>query len=91
MYGGRSTADPIAARSREVLKEIDSEVQDLGARIVVLTPELERYTRGLHNQLNLPFGILTDLHLKITGQFLLVFTFPGFKTGLQSGSVAGED
>jgi hypothetical protein len=58
---------------------------------VVLTPELERYTRGLHNQLNLPFDILTDLHLKITEQFGLVFTFPDFKTGLQSGSVAGED
>jgi uncharacterized small protein (DUF1192 family) len=26
----------------EALKEIDSEVRELGARIVVLTPELER-------------------------------------------------
>ena len=62
----------------EALKEIDSEVQELGARIVVLTPELERYTRVLHNKLNLPFDILTDLHLKIAKQFGLVFTFPDY-------------
>jgi peroxiredoxin len=62
----------------EALKEIDSEVQELGARIVVLTPELERYTRALHKKLNLPFDILTDLHLKTAEQFGLVFTFPDY-------------
>ena len=62
----------------EALKEIDSEVQGLGARIVVLTPELERFTRALHNKLNLPFDVLTDLHLKIAKQFGLVFTFPDY-------------
>lgn len=62
----------------EALKEIDSAVQDLGARIVVLTPELERYTRALHKKLSLPFDILTDLHLKIAEQFGLVFTFPDY-------------
>jgi peroxiredoxin len=62
----------------EALKEIDSEVRELGARIVVLTAELERYTRALHNKLNLPFDILTDLHLKIAEQFGLVFTFPDY-------------
>lgn len=62
----------------EALKEIDSEVRKLGARIVVLTPELERYTRSLRNKLNLPFDILTDLHLKTAEQFGLVFTFPDY-------------
>jgi peroxiredoxin len=62
----------------EALKEIDSEVRELGARIVVLTPQLERYTRALHKKLNLPFDILTDLHLKIAEQFGLVFTFPDY-------------
>jgi peroxiredoxin len=62
----------------EALKEIDSEVQQLGARIVVLTPELERYTLALHKKLNLPFNILTDLHLEIAEQFGLVFTFPDY-------------
>jgi peroxiredoxin len=62
----------------EALKEIDSEVRELGARIVVLTPELERYTRALHHKLNLPFDILTDLHLKTAERFGLVFTFPDY-------------
>jgi peroxiredoxin len=62
----------------EALKEIDSAVRELGVRSVVLTPELERYTRALHKKLNLPFDILTDLHLKIAEQFGLVFTFPDY-------------
>jgi peroxiredoxin len=62
----------------EALKEIDSDVQGLGGRIAVLTPELERYTRALHKKLSLPFDILTDLHLKTAEQFGLVFTFPDY-------------
>jgi peroxiredoxin len=62
----------------EALQEIDSEVRTLGARIVVLTPELERYTRAFHKKLNLSFDILTDLHLKTAEQFRLVFTLPDY-------------
>jgi peroxiredoxin len=62
----------------EALQEIHPEVQALGAQIVVITPELERYTRALHKKLNLSFDILTDLHLKIAEQFRLVFTLPGY-------------
>lgn len=60
----------------EALQEIHSEVQELGAQIVVITPELERYTRALHKKLSLSFDILTDLHLKIAEEFRLVFTLP---------------
>jgi peroxiredoxin len=62
----------------EALQEIDSEVRALGARIVALTPELERYTRALHKKLNLTFDILTDLHLKTAEQFGLVFVLPDY-------------
>ena len=62
----------------EALNEIDSEVRALGARIVVLTPELERYARALHRRLSLSFDILTDLHLKIAEQFGLVFSLPDY-------------
>jgi peroxiredoxin len=62
----------------EALHEINSEVSALGARIVVLTPELERYTRALHKKLNLTFDILTDLHLQTSEQFRLVFTLPDY-------------
>jgi len=62
----------------EALQEVDSEVRSLGARIVALTPELERYTRALHKKLNLTFDILTDLHLKTAEQFRLVFVLPDY-------------
>jgi peroxiredoxin len=41
----------------EALQEIHSEVRALGAQIVVMTPELERYRRALHKKLNLTFDI----------------------------------
>src|SRR6201997_1830247 len=62
----------------EALQGIYSEVKDLGAQIVVLTPELERYTRALHKKLNLTFDILTDLHLKIAEQFRLLYVLPDY-------------
>jgi peroxiredoxin len=62
----------------EALQEIDAEIKALGAHIVVLTAELERYTRNLHRKLNLTFDILTDLHLKVAEQFRLVFTLPDY-------------
>jgi peroxiredoxin len=62
----------------EALQEIHSEVRALDAEIVVITPELERYTRALHKKLNLTFDILTDFHLKIAEQFRLVFILPDY-------------
>src|SRR5579859_4178571 len=62
----------------EALQQINAEVKALGAQIVVLTPELERYTRNLHKKLNLAFDMLTDLHLKVAGEFRLVFTLPDY-------------
>jgi len=62
----------------EALQQIYSEARALGAHIVVITPELERYTRALHKKLNLSFDILTDLHLKVAEQFRLVFTLPDY-------------
>src|ERR1700737_398690 len=62
----------------EALQEIDPQVRVLGARIVALTPEPERYTRGVHKKLNLTFDILTDLHLKTAEQFRLVFVLPDY-------------
>ena len=62
----------------EALNGINHEVRALGAQLVVLTPELERYTRALHKKLSLTFDILTDLHLNIAAQFRLVFTLPDY-------------
>src|SRR5579863_5287452 len=62
----------------EALQQIDPEVRSLGARIVVITPEIERYTRALHRKLSLTFDILTDLHLKVAEEFGLAFTLPDY-------------
>jgi peroxiredoxin len=62
----------------EALQAIDSEVRTLGARIVTLTPELERYTRIVHKKRNLTFDILTDLHLNVAEQFRLAFVLPDY-------------
>jgi len=62
----------------EALQGINSEVKALGARIVVLTPEVERYTCGVYKKLNLTFDILTDRHLKTAEQFGLVFILPDY-------------
>jgi len=62
----------------EALQQINSEVSALGARIVALTPKLERYARTVHKKLNLTFDILTDLHLKTAEQFGLVFVLPDY-------------
>ena len=62
----------------EALQQIYGEVRALGAQMLVITPELERYTRALHKKLNLSFDILTDLHLKVAEQFRLVFTLPDY-------------
>jgi len=62
----------------EALEQIHSEVRTLGAEIVVVTPELERYARALHKKLNLTFDILNDLHLKTAEQFGLVFILPDY-------------
>lgn len=62
----------------EALQEIDSQVRTLGAQIVALTPELERYTRNVHKKLNLTFDILTDLHLKTAEQFRIAFVLPDY-------------
>ena len=62
----------------EAQQEITSEVRVLGARMVALTPELDRYTRLVHKKLNLSFDILTDLHLKTAEQFRLVYVLPDY-------------
>src|SRR5947209_14824227 len=62
----------------EALQAVNSEVNSLGARILALTPQLERYTRNVHKKLGLTFDILTDLHLKTAEQFHLVFVLPGY-------------
>jgi len=62
----------------EALQEVVSEIRALGAEIVAITPQLERYTRAVHKKLNLTFDLLTDLHLKIAEQFGIIYVLPDY-------------
>jgi peroxiredoxin len=62
----------------EALQEIHSEVREMGAQMVVITPELQRYTRAIHAKLNLTFDILSDPHLEVAQQFRLAFRLPDY-------------
>ena len=75
----------------EALQGIDSEVRALGARIVVLTPEIGRFTLGLRNKLNLTFDILTDSHLTVAQQFGLVYVLPAYLRDLYESFGATVD
>jgi peroxiredoxin len=69
----------------EALQEVHSEIRALGAQIVAITPELERYTRLVHGKSNLTFDILTDLHLKTAEQFGLIYVLPDYLRELYKG------
>ncbi len=69
----------------EALQEVHSEIRALGAQIVAITPELERYARVVHRKSNLAFDILTDLHLKTVEQFGLIYVLPDYLRELYKG------
>ncbi len=69
----------------EALQEVHSEIRALGAQIVAITPELERYTRLVHGKSNLTFDILVDLHLKTVEQFGLIYVLPDYLRELYKG------
>jgi hypothetical protein len=63
------TGDLIATWSWRLYKESILKSEHWG-QIIVLTPELERYTRALHKKLNLTtFDMLTDLHQRPQSNF----------------------
>jgi peroxiredoxin len=60
----------------EVLQTALADIQWLGASLVAISPQLERYGRSIHRRLNLAFDELTDSGLQVAAQFRLVFVLP---------------
>jgi peroxiredoxin len=58
------------------LQAVYGEVRALGADIVVLSPELSRFSADLAERHKLTFSILNDHGLKIAKTFGIVFTLP---------------
>jgi len=62
----------------EALQTALPDIQRLGASLVAISPQLEKYGRSIHRRLNLGFDVLTDRGLQIATQFGLVFTLPDY-------------
>ena len=62
----------------EALQTALPDIQQLGANLVAISPQLERYGRSVHRRLNLGFDVLTDLGLQVADQFGLVFVLPDY-------------
>jgi len=62
----------------EALQQVESEIRALGAHLIAITPEQERYTRVVHKKLNATYDILSDLQLKTAQQFGLVYVLPDY-------------
>ncbi|HTZ73307.1 MAG TPA: redoxin domain-containing protein [Candidatus Aquilonibacter sp.] len=81
----------------EALQTALPEIQGLGASLVAITPELEKFAHSIHRRLNLGFDVLLDHGLEVASQFRLVFTFPDYlknlyeKFGSKLDEFNGED
>jgi peroxiredoxin len=62
----------------EALQAALSDIQRLGANLVAISPQLERYGHSIHRRLNLGFDVLTDRGLQVAAQFGLAFTLPDY-------------
>ena len=81
----------------EALQAALSDIQRLGANLVAISPQLEKYGHIVHRRLNLGFDILADHGLQVANQFRLVFTLPDYlktlyvKFGSKLDEFNGED
>jgi peroxiredoxin len=62
----------------EALQTALPDIQRLGASLVAISPQLEKYGHSVHRRLNLGFDILTDRGLQVGAQFGLVFVLPDY-------------
>ena len=76
----------------EALEAALPDIQRLGADLVAISPQLEKYGRFVPRRLNLSFDILADHGLQVASQFGVVFRLPDYlKTlYLQFGSKLDE-
>ena len=62
----------------EALQTVLPDLHRLGAGLVAISPQLEKYGRSVHRRLNLGFDLLTDHGLQVATQFGLVFALPDY-------------
>jgi len=62
----------------EALQTALPDIQRLGASLVAISPQLEKYGHSVHRRLKLGFDVLTDRGLQVAAQFGLVFALPDY-------------
>ena len=60
----------------DALQEVIGEIQDLGANLISISPQLPEFSRKLINQRNLTFDLLSDPGNNVAKAFGISFPFP---------------
>ena len=58
------------------MQEIVADLDSLGAHLVVISPQLEKYSRQAVKKNNLSFSVLSDKGNAVASQFGLTYTLP---------------
>ena len=58
------------------MQEVVADIEKLGASIVVISPQLEKYTKQVVRKHHLTFSVLGDPGNKVAAQFGLVYRLP---------------
>ena len=61
----------------EALQETVSDITALGASVVVISPQLETYSKAMVAKHNVTFPLLRDAGNRVAAQYGLVFKLPG--------------
>jgi peroxiredoxin len=68
----------------EALQETAADIKSQGASLVVISPQLEKYSKLMANKHKLTFPLLTDENNRLASQFGLTFKLPDDLAGLYS-------
>jgi len=66
----------------EALQEIAADIKARGASLVVISPQLEKYSKSMVKKHNLTFPLLRDADNRLATQFGLAFKLPDDLAGL---------
>lgn len=66
----------------EALQEIVTDIKKLGASLISISPQLEKYSKEVAKKHDLTYPVLSDINNKIASLFGLTFGLPEDLTGL---------
>ena len=58
------------------LQEVVADIENFGASIVVISPQLEKYSKQVAKKNHLTFSVLSDKENRVAADFGLVFSLP---------------